>query len=206
MFEEIAKGLALRDLIVEMLRDGPRSISQVGKALHERGLKIHRLAVAGYLKALADSGALDEREIPPAKVYALRPGPAQRDLYVAIAARCREAVGEGPDASRLFLQVLNDLFRRPIFREEFRRGGIEPARDAQEAEGDERQAARRFLSRSALKLPFNDPAYHPRVDDARSRSELHERSQGVLAQLVREEYHAGALAVTTKQSTLGGVD
>lgn len=201
MFEELDKGVSLRDLVTEILRDGPRSISQVGKALQERGLKLHRLAVAGYLKAMADAGSLEEREIPPAKVYAVRPLVARADLYQHVGERCRQ---ESPaDAARLYLHVLGDLLRRPIFREELRRGGFEAPQGAQEVEGEERQAARRFLSKSPLKLPFNDPAYHSRYANAQEEAVLRERSRAVLAALVRESHHAQTLAMTTRQVTLG---
>lgn len=200
---ELEKGLVLRDLVVEILREGPKSISQVGAALKERGLKLHRLAVAGYLKALADSDLLEEREIPPAKVYALRPTSGAKDLYRRVAENCRDHAEPGTDGSRLYLQALHDLFRRPIFQEELRRGGFEGVPRSAEVGGEERQAARRALSRSTLKLPFNDPAFRPAYADAQDEATLRERSRNVLAALVREEFRAGALAMTTKQATLG---
>lgn len=198
------KGVALRDHVAEILRDGPRSISQVGKALRERGWKLHRLAVAGYLKALADAGALEEREIPPAKVYALKAGTTRHDLYASVAERVREEAPPGVEPDRLYLQVLLDLLRRPVFREELRRGGFDVPRDSAEATGDERQAARRYLSKSPLKLPFNDPAYRPKYANAEDEALLRDRAHVVLEALVRDAYHAGPLAMTTRQSTLGG--
>lgn len=204
MFEELEKGVALRDLVAEVLREGPRSISQVGKALHERGLKLHRLAVAGYLKALADVGFLEEREIPPAKVYGLKAAAASRDLYRSLADLTRQHAPGGLDPARVFLQLLEELLRRPIFREELRRGGFDAPREAQEVEGEERQVARRYLSRSTLKLPFNDPAFRSRFLDEADEKSVREAARSVLGTLVREDYRAGALAMTTKQATLGG--
>lgn len=192
---ELEKGVVLRDVVKEILRNQPSSISQVVQALRERGVKLHRLAAAGYLKALADEGVLEEREIPPAKVYALKPQ-QRRDLYRAVAERCREQAGA--DAPWLYLQVLTELLRRPVFREEFLRGGVDPPSDAREVGGEERQAARRFLSKAPLKLPFNDPAYEP-GDPSKHR----DAARAVLASLVRDDYHATSLAVITKQATLG---
>lgn len=192
--------------MTELLRDGPKSISQVGKLLKERGLRLHRLAVAGYLKALADAGLLEEREIPPAKVYTLRPKQAQRDAYSATARRCREAATSEPEAARLYVQALADLFRRPIFREELRRGAFEPSRLLEEVEGEERQAARRHLSKAPLKLPFNDPAYRPLFRDPKDEATLREAGRQVLAAILREELNVGALAMTSKQATLGSVE
>lgn len=199
LFEQFEKGLALRDLVAEILRAGPRSISQVGKAFRERGIKLHRLAVAGYLKALADSGFLDEREIPPAKVYELKPSTSKRDLHASVAARARELTGGAPEASRLYLAALHELLRRPIFASEFKRVGLEVPNDAKESGTEERQAARRFLSRSPLELPFNDPAHLPNAEDA-----TREDVRILLGGLLRDEFRASSLAMTTKQSKLGG--
>lgn len=206
MFEEFEKGVALRDLVAELLREGPRSISQIGKGLKDRGLKLHRLAVAGYLKALADGGYLEEREIPPAKVYTLRPGAARRDLYSLIAHRCREHPGSEQDSARLYVQALADLLHRPVFKEELRRGGFDPPKDLGEVEGEERQAARRHLSKTPLKLPFNDAAYRVVYRDSKDETALREASHHVLAALLRDELNVNALAMISKQATLGGVE
>ena len=205
VFEELERGRALREHILEILRDGPRSISQVVAALKARGYKLHRLAVAGYLKALADADLLDEREIPPAKVYGVKPGPGARDLYTRVGEQCREHASLA-DAGRLCVQVLSDLMRRPVFKEELRRAGFESVPLAEEVAGEERGVARRFLARSTLKLPFNDPAFRPAYRDPEEQDRWRELSRAVLGAMVREEYHAGALAVTTKQATLGGGD
>lgn len=201
MFEELEKGQSLRDLIDEILRQGPASISQLGKKLKEPyNVQLHRLALAGYLKALADTGLLEEREIPPAKVYQLRPVRARPSLYEAVGTRVRELGWPDPDAARLFVQVLSDLFHRPIFREEIRRGGFERAPGLTEASAEERQAARRLFARATLKLPFNDPAYHAPAETESMR----DASRGVLAAVVRAEFGMAALAQVTRQATLGG--
>lgn len=205
MFEDLAKGHSLRDLIQEVLRQGPASISQLGKKLKDPyNVDLHRLALAGYLKALADLGVLEEREIPPAKVYQLRPTQQRATIYDAISQRIRELALSEQDSSRLYVQILHDLFHRPIFREEVRRGGFDYAPGLQEATADERQTARRLFSRSTLKLPFNDPAYHPGAPTADDLSRLRELSRQVLGALVRAEFGANALAQTTRQVTLGG--
>ncbi len=204
VFEELEKGVLLREVVAEILRDGAQSISQVGKALRQRGVKLHRLAVAGYLKALADSGFLEEREIPPAKVYALKPGPGRRDFYRSVADACRQDGSSGRDPARVYLQALVELLRRPVFREELKRGGFEPPSSVQEIEGEERGAARRFLSRTTLKLPFNNPAYRNKFANQKDEGDLRDEARGILAAMLREEFHAGALAMTTKQATLGG--
>lgn len=201
MFEEFEQGVSLRDVVTEILRDGHASISQVGKALRERGVKMHRLAIAGYLKALADDGYLEEREVPPAKTYRLRPGRAPRSLYEVVGERSGQAAAPA-DAVRLTVQALVDLFHRPVFREEVRRAGYSPGSGLEEVTGDERQAARRALSGSQLKLPFNDPAFRPEYRDAEDRETLRAASQHLIAGLVRDAFGVQALAQSTKQARL----
>jgi hypothetical protein len=205
VFEDLGKGHSLRDLIQEVLRQGPASISQLAKKLKEPyNVELHRLALAGYLKALADLGVLDEREIPPAKVYQLRPTQQRQTVYDAVAARIRELSLSEAEAGRLYVQVLHDLFHRPIFREELRRGGFDHTPILKEATAEERQAARRLFSRSTLKLPFNDPAYHPDPGTSEAPTALREASRHLLGAIVRAEFGANALAQTTRQATLGG--
>lgn len=202
VFEELEGGVVLRDRIHEILREGPRSISQVVKGLAAEGIKLHRLAVAGYLKALADEGVLDEAEIPPAKVYRLRAGAATRDLHRQVGERVR-AGSEGLDASRLALEVFTQLFRRPVFAAEFRRGDLELPVRAVDVEGEERAAARRHLSKAGLKLPNQDAAFKPAYADPGEAARYRAQAHALLADMVRDEFHAGALAVTTMQAKLG---
>lgn len=201
MFEEFEQGVSLRDVVTDILREGHASISQVGKALRERGVKMHRLAVAGYLKALADDGYLEEREVPPAKTYRLRPGRAPRSLYEVVGERSGQAAAPA-DAVRLTVQTLSDLFHRPIFREELKRAGYAPGPGLEEVTGDERQTARRTLSGTPLKLPFNDPAFRPAYRDGEDRERLTNASRQLIAGLVRDAYSMQAMAQVTKQSRL----
>ena len=204
MFEELEKGQTLRDVIMEVLRQGPASISQLAKRLKEPyHLDLHRLALAGYLKALADVGLLEEREIPPAKVYALRPAQAAPTLYDAIARRIRDLGQSESEATKLIVQVLHDLFHRPVFREELRRAGFDVVSGLRDATADERQAARRLFAKSPLRLPFNDPAYLPPNPAGDEGHRLRDTARGVLASLVRHEFHATNLAQMTRQETLG---
>lgn len=201
MFEEFEEGVSLRDVVTDILRDGHASISQVGKALRERGIKMHRLAVAGYLKALADDGYLEEREVPPAKTYRLRPGRAPQSVYEVVGEKSGQAAAPA-DAVRLTVQALVDLFHRPIFREELKRAGYAPGPGLEEVTGDERQAARRTLSGTPLKLPFNDPAFRPTYRDEDDEDTLTSASQQLIAGLVRDAFGVQALAQVTKQSRL----
>lgn len=204
MFEDLEKGQSLRDLILEILRQGPASISQLSKTLKSaHSIDLHRLALAGYLRAMADVGILEEREIPPAKVYQIRPMQAPPTLYDAVARRVRDMGLPEPEAAQLFVQALYDLFHRPVFREELRRTGFDAVAGLKEAAAEERQNARRLFSKASLKLPFNDPAYLPSPDEASMRP-VREAARHIVAAVLRQSFHAEHLAQTTRQSTLGG--
>lgn len=202
MFEEFERGVSLRDIVTDILRSGNLSISQVGAALRERGIKLHRLAIAGYLKALADDGYLEEREIPPAKTYRLHPGHAPRSVHDVVAEKVRAVAVDPSGAARLAVQVLWELFQRPIFREELHRAGLEPERGLEEVAGEERQAARRLLSKTPLKLPFNDAAYRPLYANAEDEFRLRAEARQVVGTILRELFGVQSLAMTSKQATL----
>jgi hypothetical protein len=205
VFEEFEGGVSLRDVVTDVLRDGQASISQVVAALRERGIKLHRLAVAGYLKALADDGYLEEHRIPPAKTYRLHPGHAPRSVYEVVADRARQISNDETEAGRVALQALVDLFARPVFREELRRTGFEARRGFKEIAGDDRQAARRVLSKTPVKLPFNDPAYVPSYENAHEEERLRAGARHVLGHIIREQFGVQSLAMTSKQVTLGEI-
>ena len=56
-------------IIIECLGKDGKSISALSKDLESRGIKMHRLIITGYLRAMTDLGYLKEREIPPSKIY-----------------------------------------------------------------------------------------------------------------------------------------
>ncbi|HXK36693.1 MAG TPA: hypothetical protein VJ553_03880, partial [Candidatus Paceibacterota bacterium] len=61
----------MKALVLEILKKDPMSISGVCRELASKGVKLHRLELTGYLKALADMNVLKEKDILPAKVFSL---------------------------------------------------------------------------------------------------------------------------------------
>lgn len=107
-------------MIIDCLGKEGKSISALSKDLEDRGVKIHRLIITGYLRALTDQGILREREIPPSKIY--QPvKQVQESIYEAVSRSCRNLSN---DADELILYVLNRLFKRPIFESELRDAGV----------------------------------------------------------------------------------
>ena len=82
----------------------------------------------------------------------------EQDIYEIIGEHSRN-VCSGHDADLLILYALNKLFKRPVFLDELRHAGVRNPPDARQVEGDEKEEARRILSRAKLKVPDSNPAY-----------------------------------------------
>jgi hypothetical protein len=184
----------LKDLVVSHLRVQERSISSLTKQLEADGYTFHRLFVTGYLKALADTGILREKDIPPAKVYSAS-SHRERNLYELVGERCRSAGPDERGQARLAVAVLQRLFRRPIFLRELRECGFTAAVDAVAAPRDEREEARRALLKLGVPVPTNEPAY---VAEER-RNDLRD---AIVSDLLVERFGMASLVLDTKQTRL----
>ncbi len=184
----------LKDLVVSRLRSQEQSISGLTKHLQQGGYSFHRLFVTGYLKALADLGILREKEIPPAKVYTVS-SHRDRNLYELVGDRCRETSPDERVQTRLAVGILQRLFRRPVFLRELRECGFAEEIHAPSASRDERDEARRSLSKLGLQMPINEPAYV--LEERRN-----EMRDAILADLLVEKFGMASLVLETKQTKL----
>lgn len=184
----------LKDLVVSSIRSQERSISGLAKDLTQAGYKLHRLFVAGYLKALADCGVLREKEIPPAKVYSTS-AYRDRNLYEAIGSRVRAAQPDLREQPRLVVAVLCRLFRRPVFLRELKECGFDSVTDVPIASKEDREDARRALAKLKVQVPTNEPAYF--VEDRRN-----ELRDVLIADLLVEKFDMAPLVLETRQMKL----
>ncbi len=135
--ETMAEKLNLK--VMELLDGKQLSISGLTRELKAEGIEEHRLVLTGYLRALRDLEFLNEREVPPSKIYALpekgktplpengkEPSPTAsstpEDIYLIsrnqllkIDLDFRIPVG---------VYVIYRLFERPCFRRELKLAGI----------------------------------------------------------------------------------
>ena len=72
-------------VILNMLKNSQMSISSVSRELKTNGYDLHRLIITGYLRALHDTGYLEEKEIPPSKVFTARLSGAFKIILAAAA-------------------------------------------------------------------------------------------------------------------------
>lgn len=184
----------LKDLVVSSVRTRERSISGLARDLTQVGYKLHRLFLAGYLKALTDCGVLREKEIPPAKVYTTS-AYRERSLYEAVGARVRAFQPDPREQPRLAVAVLSRLFRRPVFLRELKECGFDSAPDVPSAPREEKEDARRALAKLKIQVPTNEPAYF--VDDRRN-----DERDTILADLLVEKYDMAPLVLETRQMKL----
>ncbi len=187
-------GQLLKDVILNEIKGGGKSISALGRDLRKNGFDMHKLVVTGYLKALADMGVVRERDIPPSKVYTASAS-RKKNIYEHIGENARELGRSEVERANIATYAMQRLFRRPVFLSEVRKCDIESPPKAEAIGGDERSDAKKTLSKARIKLPFNDPAYLVRENmDADYLS--------ILTQIVMEEMKIGNLVAKTKQLTL----
>lgn len=184
----------MKELVLEILKKDPMSISGVCRELASKGVKLHRLELTGYLKALADMSVLKEKDIKPAKVFSLSAA-REKNLYELIGESCSK-IGKTPDErATLAAYTLQKLFRRAIFDMEVRRCGMDGAVEGRRATAEERSEAKAILVRLSYKVPNSDV---PTVVE----KDLDEQFLQVLADVVVERFGARQYLKETTQLKL----
>ncbi len=148
----------LKDIITDILGKNGLSINGLYKVLVDKGVKIHRLTLTGYLMAMRDLGILKERDIKPAKVFSVAPS-KKSDFYQIIGAKARDIDEE--KASDICLYTLYRILNRPIFLRELNRAGVGMPRHYRKVVGEERKMALEIVSKAGISVPRNNSAYVP---------------------------------------------
>jgi len=196
--EIFKRDLTLQDKILDYLREGEDSISGIHRKLERDGYKLHRLVLTGYLKALADVGILKEHEIKPSKVYSWRSKVKKRSIYEIVGEKVKKLSDSKAEQARLAVYILQRLFKRAIFLEEVKRCGIDVDDiDAKKVGGEERIQARKVLSNTFVKLPYNNPAYI--VEETKGMKDIYE---DVLEEIVLQLLNAKKFVFRGKQLKL----
>lgn len=156
-------GQDLRSLVLSLLQDQDLSISSCAKRLEQEGYRFHRLYVAGYLKGLADLGLLQEKNIPPAKVYAVRTQ-AGGDLHMTLGEVVKDRA-RGQRRIELAIATLHRLHNRPVFSPEWERTGLEGTPTWEPLGKEASDPFRREVTRSGYRLPRGARAYEPPEDE-----------------------------------------
>ncbi|MBM4247891.1 MAG: hypothetical protein FJ149_00300 [Euryarchaeota archaeon] len=184
----------LRAAVLRQLGEQDKSISRLARDLEKEGMRLHRLVLAGYLQALAESGLLREKDIPPSKVYSLSATPLS-DIYESLGERLRAAEKRRDRRSRMGVFLLQRLFRRPVFYEELRRMGLSAPKRYRSVAAEERAEARRLLESAGIAVPAQDPCYRVSEDFSADLYDL-------LSDELLERSNLRSLRLETKQVKL----
>jgi hypothetical protein len=184
----------MKELVLEILKKESASISGLSRELAARGVKLHRLELTGYLKALADMKVLKERDIKPSKVFSISVS-REKNLYETIGESCGRYGRTEDERATLAAYSLQKLFKRPVFDMEVRRCGLGGVVDGRKATNEERAEAKAILTRMGYKVPNSDV---PIVVE----NDLEEQFAQVLADVVVEAFNVRSFLKETTQLRL----
>jgi len=187
---ELDKNLMM--IIIENLPVDGMSISALSRKLREKGMKIHRLELSGYLKALADLQILREKDIKPSKVF-LPSNLKRKDVYETIGEIIQKE--DGSEKASIALYCLCRLFKRPIFEKELRMCGFNETPSSRKVSKLEIMEARNAATKASLNIPTGDKALVSRED----HSSIYEK---IISELLLEMAGLRSFASDTKQKTL----
>jgi hypothetical protein len=184
----------LGEIILDMLKTDPMSISGITRDLKGQGHNFHKLVVTGYLKAYTDLGYLRERDLPPSKIY-YKSVPHKKDIYEYLGEKASELDLSKRNQVLVVIYILTKLFNRPIFRQELIRCGFSGDIEAPTADQEKAIEARKLLMRTGTKVPKNEPAFE-------SKLAYETEFQDIILDIFREQFGIKKLAVEGTQIKL----
>jgi hypothetical protein len=186
-----------RLILLETLGEEGKSISALSKALNDRGVKVNRIMLAGYLRALTDMRIVREKEVPPSKIFIPIKGEAP-DIYSTIGEMARRMHPEREAfADELILLCLCRVFHRAVFQQELERAGVKGVSPGRVATSEERNESRRVLQKAGItRIPDSQKAY---VSD---RNDLQVEASVLLEDMLVEFMGVGYLVRETTQTKL----
>ncbi len=184
----------LGEVILDLIKNDPRSISGITRELRTAGHKYHKLVVTGYLQAMEDFGYVRERDLPPSKVY-YKAIPHKKDIYESIGENISDPDLTTREQILVAIYVLGRLFHRPIFRKELAKCGFTGDINAPPVDRERSADARKILLKSGFKIPKNEPAYEVKLD-------LEDKFQEILLVILIEQFGIKKLIYEGTQSKL----
>jgi hypothetical protein len=136
------------------------------RELDKRGVKHHRLTVTGYLHALADTGYLEVRAVPPAKLFSLKP--SGRRSLPGIVGECARRLtgGDGPRAVELTVGALERVLDRPVFMSEIAEAGFSRTGNLRQLGKRDRSDALRHLEKCGVAVREGESLFRAREVDS----------------------------------------
>lgn len=157
----------LRDLILEIFREeGDLTIAGMVRELEKRDVKHHRLTVTGYLHALADTGYLEVRSVPPAKLFSLKASPKRTLPGVLGACARRLSGGSETRAVEMTVAALERVLERAVFMSEIAEAGFTRTGNLRQLGKRERTEEAKRLGKCGVAVREGEPMFRAREVDA----------------------------------------
>ncbi len=182
-------------IITEMLAHQQMSISRIARELKKSGYDQHRLILTGYLRALYDTGFLEEIDIPPSKVYTLKAG-LKKDIYGIVKEHLEDI--DASERLEVAVYILTSLFHRPCFRYELELIGIEAQKTRNVKESRDSRLKEHRAAVTRIKIPQDDPAYELGGD----ASHVLARGNEVLIEIINQLIDLDGLKAKYQQTKL----
>jgi len=152
----------LRDLILDILRqEGDLTIAGMVREMDRRGVVHHRLTVTGYLHAMADTGYLEVRSVPPAKLFSIKSSP-RRSLCSVLGECARRLTSSEPRALELTVGALERVLDRPVFLSEVTEAGFTRTGNLKQLGRKERADEARRLTKGGVAVREGEPMFRAR--------------------------------------------
>jgi hypothetical protein len=182
-------------ILTKVMANKQMSISSIARELKKNGYDQHRLILTGYLRALHETGYMEEIDIPPSKVYVLKP--MKRDVYSIV----KEHLKDIDLSERLGIAVfiLASLFHRPSFKYELELLGIEARKTEIVKESKDARLNEHRIAVTRIKIPVDDPAFELNGDDT---SEIQLRGNKVLIDIIKDLIDLDGLKAKSQQTKL----
>ena len=169
------------DILTEILTQRQLSISSIARELKKSGYDQHRLILTGYLRALNDTGYLEESDIPPSKVYSFKGSP-KKDIYGIV----KERLEDIDESERLEVAVfvLSSLFHRPCFKHELELLGVEARRTGSVKESKDERLREHRTAVTRIKIAHNEPAFELVGENKDTLARGNEVLAGIINELI----------------------
>lgn len=183
------------NILTKVMANKQMSISSIARELKKNGYDQHRLILTGYLRALHETGYMEEIDIPPSKVYVLKPG-MKRDVYSIV----KEHLKDIDISERLGIAVfiLTSLFHRPSFKYELELLGIEARKTETIKESKDALLNEHRMAVTRIKIPVDDPAFEMNGDT----TEIQLLGNKVLIDIIKDLIDLDGLKAKSQQTKL----
>ncbi len=181
------------NILTKVMANKQMSISSIARELKKNGYDQHRLILTGYLRALHETGYMEEIDIPPSKVYVFKPG-MKRDVYSIV----KDHLKDIDISERLGIAVfiLSSLFHRPCFKYELELLGIEARKTETVKESKDARLKEHRIAVTRIKIPIDDPAFEINGET----SEIQLNGNRVLIDIIRDFIDLEGLKAKSQQT------